>query len=307
MAIPMLSPQFKGTVEPILNVTFDGLYNTRREYAEIFTEMNAPYPRAYYEEQVLSGFDKAPEIPEGMPINYMSGQTAFYARAVYAVYGLGFALSRQLQEDGDHIAIGNVYSQHAAKSMVETEETLYANVLNYSFNNAYTGNPGDGVSLVNASHPLINGGTWSNLLPTAANLSQTSIEQMLIQIWNATDLNGKKIGLQPKKLVVANANGLQAEVILKSGLRTGTANNDVNPVNSMNAIPGGYQRMSRLTSPYAWWIQTDAPRGLLAITRTKLKKGMEGDFETDSMRYKVTKRFAPLFVDPHCVYGTPGV
>lgn len=307
MAMPMIESSFQGTVTPVLNTTFDGIYDTRKEYGEVFTEIMAPYPRSYYEEQVLSGFGMAPEIPEGMPVNYFSGQTAFYSRANYAVYGLGFALSRQLQEDGDHIAIGRVYTEHAAKSMVETEETVYANVLNYSFNNAYTGNPGDGVSLVNNSHPLINGGTWSNLLPTAANLSQSSIEQMLIQIWNATDLNGKKIGLQPKKLVVANQNGMQAEVILKSGLRTGTANNDINPVNSMNAIPGGWTRMSRLTSPYAWWIQTDAPRGLLAITRTKIKRGVEGDFDTDSMRYKTTKRFAPLFVDPHCIYGTPGI
>ena len=145
----------------------------------------------------------------------------------------------------------------------------------------------------------------SNLLATSAALSQTSLEQMLIQIRQAADPRGKKITLTPKKLVVAPANMLQAEVLLKSVLRAGTNNNDLNPVQSMNLL-SGVATISRLTSGTAWWVSTDAQNGLKVLWRRKLEKSMEGDFETDSMRYKTTMRFGTGWTDWRTVFGTPG-
>jgi len=207
-------------------------------------------------------------------------------------------------EDGDHIRIGQTYSKHLAQSLIETKETLAANVLNRAFNSAYLG--GDQVSLVNTAHPIVNG-TFSNQLATAAALSQTSLEQMLIQIRNAVDNNGKRIRLEPKKIVVAPSNVFQAEVILKSVLRTGTANNDINPVKSLDLLSGGQANLSRLTSVTAWFVQTDAPEGLKLLMRRKLEKSMEGDFETDSMRYKATERYGLGWTDPRAVFGTSGL
>ena len=183
-------------------------------------------------------------------------------------------------------------------------ETLAANVLNRAFNSAYPG--GDGVQLNSASHPIVNG-TFSNLLTTAANLSQTSLEQMLIQIRQAVDNNGKKIRLVPRQLVVAPGNVFQAEVLLKSVLRAGNANNDINPIKSIGLLDEGAAVLSRLTNASAWWVQTDAPEGMKLLMRRKLEKTMEGDFETDSMRYKATERYDVGFTDPRAMYGTPGV
>jgi hypothetical protein len=197
-----------------------------------------------------------------------------------------------------------VYAKHLAQSLIETKETLSANVLNRAFNSSYTG--GDGVQLNSSAHPIVNG-TFSNLLTTAANLSQTSLEQMLIQIRQAVDNNGKKIRLVPRQLVVAPGNIFQAEVLLKSVLRTGTANNDVNPIKSIGLLDEGAAVLSRLTSPTAWWVQTDAPEGMKLLMRRALEKTMEGDFETDSMRYKATERYQVGFTDPRAMYGTPGV
>jgi len=150
-------------------------------------------------------------------------------------------------------------------------------------------------------------GTFSNLLATSANLSQTSLEQMLIQIRQAVDNNGKKIRLVPRQLVVAPGNVFQAEVLLKSVLRSGNANNDINPVKSIGLLDEGAAVISRLTSPTAWWVQTDAPEGMKLMMRRRLEKTMEGDFETDTMRYKATERYDVGFTDPRAMYGTPGV
>ena len=304
MATPMRSTDFRSIVEPILNEAFDGVYDQRSdEWKQVFREETG-IPRNYHEEPVLFGFGAAPELPDGTAVTYQSGGVLFIKRYQYKVYGLAFALTKVLVEDGDHIRIGQTYAKHLAQSLVETKETLAANVLNRAFNGAYAG--GDGKSLVATDHPIING-TFSNQLATAAALSQTSLEQILIQVRNAVDNNGKRIRLNPTKLVVSPSNVFQAEVLLKSVLRTGTGNNDINPVKSMGLLSGGQANLSRLTSTTAWWVETDAPEGLKLMMRRKLEKSMEGDFETDSMRFKSTERYDLGWTDPRAVYGTPGV
>ena len=304
MATPMRSTDFRSVVEPILNEVFDGVYNQRAdEWKMVFREQKG-IPRNYHEEPVLYGFGAAPELPDGMAVSYQSGGVLFLQRYLYKVYGLAFSLTKVLVEDGDHIRIGQTYAKHLAQSLIETKETLGANILNRAFNSAYTG--GDGVSLVSASHPIVNG-TFSNQLATAAALSQTSLEQMLIQIRNAVDNNGKRIRLNPTKIVSGPSNVFQAEVLLKSVLRTGTADNDINPVKSMGLLADGQANLSRITSTTAWWVETDAPEGLKLLMRRGLEKSMEGDFETDSMRYTATERYTFGWTDPRGIYGTAGV
>jgi len=303
-AAPMRSTDFRSIVEPILNEAFDGVYDQRAdEWKQVFKEQDG-IPRAYHEEPVMYGFGSAPELPDGMPVTYQQGGILFNKRYVYHVYGLAYALTKVLVEDGDHIRIGTIYAKHLAQSLIETKETLTANVLNRAFNGAYVG--GDGVALNVTNHPIVNG-TFSNLLSTAAALSQTSLEQMLIQVRKAVDNNGKKIRLTPKKLVVSPDNIFQAEVLLKSVLRAGTNNNDINPVKSMGMLDADPAVLSRLTSSTAWWVTTDAPVGLQVKMRRRLEKSMEGDFETDSVRYKGTERYEPGYTDPRCAWGTPGV
>ncbi len=304
MATPMRSTDFRSVVEPILNEVFDGVYEQRAdEWKMVFREQKG-IPRNYHEEPVLYGFGAAPELPDGMAVTYQSGGVLFLQRYLYKVYGLAFSLTKVLVEDGDHIRIGQTYAKHLAQSLIETKETLGANILNRAFNASYPG--GDGVALVANNHPIVNG-TFSNLLTTPAALSQTSLEQLLIQIRNAVDNNGKRIRLTPKKIVTGPSNVFQAEVLLKSVLRTGTADNDINPVKSMGLLSEGQGNLSRITSTTAWWIQTDAPEGLKLMMRRPLEKSMEGDFETDSMRYKATERYVFGWTDPRGVYGTPGI
>jgi hypothetical protein len=300
----MRSTDFRSIVEPILNECFDGVYDQRAdEWSRVFREADGT-PRNYHEEPVLYGFGAAPQLPDGTPVTYQQGGVLFLKRYVYKVYGLAFALTKVLVEDGDHIRLGQVYARHLAQSLVETKELLAANVLNTAFTN--TMNTGDGVPLISTAHPIVNG-TFSNQLATAAVLSQTSLEQMLIQVRQAVDNNGKKIRLVPRQLIVAPGNIFQAEVLLKSVLRTGNANNDINPVKSIGLLDEGAAVLSRLTSSTAWWVQTDTPEGFKLFMRRRLEKTMEGDFETDSMRYKATERYDVGFTDPRCAYGTPGI
>lgn len=304
MAVPMQSTAFKSIVEPILNHVYDGIMDQRKdEYLQVF-EVVKGTERMYHEVPVLAGFGLAPEIPDGKPVTYQQSGTLFIKRYVYKIYGTAFALTKTLVQDGDHIKIGSIFAKQGAQAMIETKETNAANILNRAYNANFPG--GDNVSLGSASHPIV-GGVFSNILATPAALSQTSLEQLLTQITKAVDNNGKKIRLEKKKLVVSAENEFQAEVITKSVLRSGVANNDVNPIKSKGLLSGGVALMTRMTSATQWGVTTNAQEGLQFVWRQKEEKRMEGDFETNSMRYAFDERYDFGWVNPRSLYSTPGL
>ena len=305
MATPMRSTDFRAVVEPILNEVFDGVYQQRDDEWKGFVTQITGIPRNYHEEVMLFGMNTAPEMPDGTPVSYDQGGTLYITRFIYKIYGLAYALTKVLMEDGDHIRIGSTFSKHLAQSMIETKETLCANLLNFAFTPGYVG--GDGVTLINTAHPISQGRSYSNALTTAAAMSQTSVEQMLIQIRSAVDNNGKRIRLKAEQLVVPPALEFQAEVILKSVLRSGGADNDLNPIKSTGMLPDGAHVVTRLSSSKAWFIQTNAENGLMLVMRRPLERSSEGDFETDSMRYKASERYATGWHDARNIFGTSGL
>jgi hypothetical protein len=260
---------------------------------------------------MLYGMQAAPAMPDGTKVEYDSGGQLFNKRYPYNVFGIGFALTQVLVEDGDHVRIGATMAKHGAQSIIETLELSAANILNFAFTNSAAYQGGDGTPLIYNAHIAAQSfaagnAAVSNVLSAAAALSQTSLEQMIVQIRQAKDPRGKNIRLTPQKLVVSPSNMLQAEVLVRSVLRTGAANNDVNPVNSMKLL-SDVVTISRLTSTTAWFIKTDANDGLKILWRRKPTKSMEGDFETDSMRYKQTMRFGIGWTDWRGMFGTAGI
>ncbi len=300
--IIMRSGNFRSIVEPILNTAFDGVYDMRKdEYKAVFAEEQG-IERSYHEDVVLYGMSAAPLLPDGEPVTYDEGGQLYVKRYTYDQYGIAFAMTKVLVEDGDHIRLGTTMAKHMGQSMGETLETVLANHLNRFSNASYTG--GDGVALGSASHPVI-GGTQSNLLTSAA-FSQTSLEQGLITVRQAKDARGKAIRLTPKQIIVAPGNMLNAEVILNSVLRSGTSNNDLNPVKSMGLVDKAVV-LSRLTSSSAWFLQTDAQDGMKLLWRRKPSKRMEGDFETNSVKYATDMRFGSGWTEWRSMYCNSGV
>ena len=290
-------------LEPGLNALF-GLEYSRYEnqHAEIYSTETSD--RAFEEEVMLAGFASAPTKQEGAGVVFDQATETFTARYNHETIALAFAITEEAIEDNLYDRLAARYTRALARSMANTKQTKAANVLNNAQVTTVTG--GDGVSLINASHPLATGGTFSNVLAVAADLNETSLEQSLIDIAGFVDERGLKIAASGRKMIIPKELQFTAERILKSPLRVGTADNDINAINAMNMIPEGYRVNHFLNDTNAFFIITDTPNGFKHFVRSPLRTAMEGDFDTGNVRYKARERYSFGFSDPRCVFGSSG-
>jgi len=287
-------------LEPGLNALFGLEYKQYvNEAAEIFDTENSD--RAFEEEVMLAGFANAAVKPEGQGVTFDSAQETFTARYTNETIALAFAITEEAIEDNLYDRLASRYTKALARSMANTKQVKGAAVLNNGFNSSYAG--GDGKELFATDHPTL-AGTFSNELATAADLNETSLEQALIDIAAFTDERGLKIAARGMKMVIPSALQFTAERLMKSKGRTGTADNDINAINNMGAVPEGYVVNHYLTDTSKWFIKTDVPNGLKHFTRAPLKTSMEGDFDTGNVRYKARERYVFGFSDPRGAFGS---
>jgi hypothetical protein len=293
---------------PGLNALF-GMEYARypEEWRSCFEVENSD--RSFEEEVKLSGFGAAPAKDEGAAISYDDAQEAYTARYTHETIALGFALTEESVEDNLYDSLSARYTKALARAFQHTKEVKGAAL----FNEGFTGQVGgDGVSLFNASHPLVNGGTNGNRPGSAVDLNETSLEAGIIAIGKWTDERGLKIAARPTRLVIPSDLQFVAERLMASELSTTAggsaafAKNDINALKSLSAVPDGYMVNHYLTDVDAWFLGTDIPNGFKHFVRVPMKTAFEGDFETGNVRYKGRERYSFGYSDPLAYYGSPG-
>ena len=294
--------QLAKELEPGLNALFGLEYDRyENQHLEIFDTENSD--RAFEEEVMLSGFANAAVKAEGAAVTFDTAQEAFTSRYTHETVALAFAITEEAIEDNLYDTIATRYTKALARSMANTKQIKGANVLNNGFSSSFPG--GDGKELFATDHPS-QSGDQKNELSTSADLSETSIEQALIDIAAFTDERGLKIAARGMKLIIPSELQFTAERIMKSPARVGTADNDLNAIASKGMIPQGYVVNNFLTDTDAFFIKTDVPNGLKMFERAAIKTAMEGDFDTGNVRYKARERYSFGFSDWRGVFGSPG-
>jgi hypothetical protein len=287
-------------LEPGLNALFGLEYNRyENQHAEIFPAEASD--RAFEEEVMLSGFGSAPVKQEGAGVVFDQAQETFTARYTHDTIALAFSITEEAIEDNLYDRLAARYTRALARSMSNTKQVKAAAVLNNAQITTAIG--GDGVSLINNSHPLATGGTFSNVLATAADLNETSLEQSLIDIAGFVDERGLKIALSGRKMIIPKELQFTAERLMKSPQRVGTADNDINAIANMGMIPEGYRVNNFLTDTDSFFILTDTPNGFKHFVRSPIKTAMEGDFDTGNVRFKARERYSFGWSDPRAVFG----
>jgi len=294
--------QLAKELEPGLNALFGLEYqNYENQHLEIFDVENSD--RAFEEEVMLSGFANAAVKAEGSAVTFDTANETFTSRYTHETVALAFALTEEAIEDNLYDTIATRYTKALARSMAQTKQIKGANILNNGFSSSFPG--GDGKELFATDHPS-QSGDQRNELATSADLSETSIEQALIDIAAFTDERGLKIAARGVKMIIPSELRFTAERIMKSPARVGTADNDLNAISSMGMIPQGFVVNNFLTDTDAFFIKTDIPNGLKMFERAPIKTAMEGDFDTGNVRYKARERYSFGFSDWRGVFGSPG-
>ena len=289
---------------PGLNALFGMEYSRYGEqHKELYETEKSD--RSFEEETKLSGFGSAPVKAEGSAIAYDNAQEAFTSRYTHETVALGFSITEEAVEDNLYDSLSARYTKALARAMAYTKQVKAASVLNNGFTGgAFAG--GDGVALFSASHPLVNGAVNSNIPAAGVDLNETSLEAAVIQIAAWTDERGLLIAAKPKKMVIPPALMFVAKRLLDTDLRVSTADNDINALKKMGAIPEGYTVNNFLTDTNAWFLTTDVPNGLKHFVRTPLQNSMDGDFDTGNVRYKARERYSFGWSDPLGMWASSG-
>jgi hypothetical protein len=288
---------------PGLNALFGMEYKRYgEEHKEIYETETSE--RSFEEETKLSGFSAAPVKNEGNAIAYDNAQEAWTARYTHETIALGFSLTEEAVEDNLYDTLSARYTKSLARAMAYTKQVKAANVLNNGFSGSYAG--GDGVALFSNAHPLVTGGTNSNVPGVMTDLNETALENAVIQIAAWTDERGLLIAAKPRKLVIPPALQFVATRLLETEGRVATADNDLNALKNNGSIPEGYAINHFLTDPNAWFLTTDVPNGMKHFVRAPLTTSMDGDFDTGNVRYKSRERYSFGWSDPLGMWGSEG-
>lgn len=298
----MNSGSFAKALWPGVNAWYGKAYS---EYPVEYTKLFDTYKssKAFEEDVGVSSFGLAVVKPEGASIQYDSERQAFITRYSHVTYALGFIVTREAFDDDQYDIVGQRRAQGLAFSMRQTKETLAANVYNRAFNSSYTG--GDGKELLATDHPNFAGGTWSNELSTAADLSEAALEQACIDIAGFTNDRGLLIAVKPKTLIIPRQLMFEAKRILGADGRVGTNLNDPNALKAMGLIPEVVTN-HYLTDSDAWFIRTNVPEGMKYWERRGDSFDMDNDWDTENAKFKATARYSFGWTDPRALFGSPG-
>ena len=296
------SGSFAKALWPGVNAWYGKAYNEYdTEFDKLFDKNTST--KAFEEDVGVSSFGLAVQKGEGAPISYDSERQAFTTRYQHAVFALGFIITREMMEDDQYDVVGQRKAQGLAFSMRQTKEVIGANVYNRAFNSSYTG--GDGSALIASNHANLKGGTWSNQIATASDLSEAALEQACIDIAGFTNDAGLLVAVKPETLIIPRQYIFEAKRILGSDGRVGTDNNDINAIKGMGLIPEVVVN-HYLTDTDAWFIRTNVPHGMKYFERRADQFDMDNDWDTENAKFKATARYSFGWTDPRGLYGSAG-
>lgn len=255
--------------------------------------------QAFEKVQGITGFPLAAVKEQGQEAVFSQMFQGFQQEFLHLTYSIGAVVTMEMVEDDLYNQIKQI-PKLLAESMRQTEEIVATNIIN----NAFSTTGPDGTTLISATHPLVGtGGTGTNQPSSAADLTQTSLEQGIIDVMDFRDDQGLRLNTQVEKIVTGRSLYFTVRKILETQYETQTGNNDVNIISNMNIKP---VTTNFITDQDAWFLMTNNPSQLKFFRRRAAEIQRDNDFATDNLKIKTSTRFSTGFDDWRCIYGTAG-
>jgi hypothetical protein len=273
------------------------------EYVHDFDVMESDL--AYEEELQVTPFGLAPIKTEGGPPTYDFETQGPVSRYVHTAYALGYIVTHEELKDNKYEIVASRRAKANAISINQTIENVCALMYNGAFVTTYFAMP-DSLALCSTAHKNTTGGTFSNALSTAADLSEASLEDLTTQIMQATNDRGLTANLMPMSLHISVSEWYNANRILKSVLQSDSAYNNLNVLKATNALPGGIKMNHYYTNAHNWFIRTNAQSGMQMFWREHPEFDQDNDFDTKNAKAYTYMRFSVGCTDPRGIYGSNG-
>jgi hypothetical protein len=289
---------------PGIHAVWGQVYDEHQEeYSDLY-ETNSS-TRAYEQDVQVTPFGLAPIKGQGAPITFDSEMQGWVSTYSHIAYALGYIVTKEEIDDNQYKEVATRRAKANAFSCRQTIENVGAFLYNNAFSTTYFAMP-DSQALISSAHVNPSGGTFSNALTPAADLSEAALEDITIQIMNTTNDRGLKISIMPKSLHISTQEWYNANRILKSVLQSNTANNNINVLRATNAFPEGIKMNHYFTAPNAWFIRTNCPNGMQVFWRQRPVFDQDNDFDTKNAKAATYMRFSVGCTDPRGVFGSNG-
>jgi hypothetical protein len=274
-----------------------------KEYVDLYDIQTSD--KAYEQAVQITPFGLAPVKGQGAPVQYDGELQGVVTTYPHIAYALGYIVTHEELKDNLYKEVATRRSQANAFSMSQTQEQVAAFPYNSAFVTTYF-TTGDSAALCSTAHVNATGGTFSNALSPAADLSEASLEDLTIQIMGAQNDTGQLINIMPESLHIARQEWYNANRILQSVLQADSANNNINVLKATNAFPKGIKLNHYFTSAHAWFIRTNCPNGMTMFMREEPMFDQDNDFDTKNAKAASYMRFSVGCTDPHGIYGSNG-
>jgi len=291
---------------------FTDLFASRLPYIDeiMFENYNAPgltYPevfnvrdssRAYEEITGITGFSQFGKKSEAAKVEFDKLLQAYDKRFTHETWGKGFQLSFEAMEDDIDGAITDAAPAlaRAARNSIETE--LFS-VWNGAF--ASTTTP-DGQYLCSDAHVLTGGGTFDNLI--TGDLAQGTLEAAINVYSDMRDERNQLIEMEGRRLLAHPDLQWDIHELLRSQLRSDTANNASNALNQLGLMP---IFSKYLTDKDAWFLLSDPDmHRVIVYWRKEPFTDSALDFDTRNMKTAMFYRLSHGAADWRGCVGSAG-
>ncbi len=289
---------------PGVYTTWGQVYDEHaQEYTDLYDIRNSD--KAYEQGVQVTPFGLAPVKAQGASVTYDGEVQGVITTYQHIAYALGYIVTFEELRDNMYKEVATRRAEGNAFSMRQTIETVAAFPYNNAFSTTYF-TTGDGAALCSTAHLNATGGNYSNALSPAADLSESSIEDLSIQIMGAQNDTGNLINIMPESLHISRNEWYNANRVLQSVLQSNTANNNINVLKATNAFPKGIKMNHYFNSAHPWFIRTNCLNGMTFFWRDEPMFDQDNDFGTKNALAASYMRFSVGCTDPRGVYGSNG-
>jgi hypothetical protein len=292
----------------IKNELFPGLAAVEGRYKKIETKWSRLFEKrtskmALERRTQMAYLPLAREKGEGASTYFddRAGERWMYSAEMREL-SLGYIITRRAVEDNQYKAEFNPSNLGLQDVFATTKEIYAANIFNTGtvFDQTVGG---DQKPLFDVAHPT-DVGAVGNRPAADIDLNESSLlTAMTVVRNNWVDERNIKISARAELVLVPAALEQVIVRLLRTELRPGTNDNDVNAIQHVGGGLRDYIVNEFLTSNFAWFIKTDK-RGLIYYDRVPFEMDMYVDFDTDNLKVKGRERYAFSYFDWRSVYGS---